>query len=68
MLDVYASNIKKNSVSKSIYADFLPQALAEGRYLAAPELQIVGHGLENIQEGFAQLKKGVSARKLVVTL
>jgi NADPH:quinone reductase-like Zn-dependent oxidoreductase len=65
---VYASDIKKNSVSKSIYADFLPQALAEGRYLAAPEPQVVGHGLENVQEGFEQLKKGVSAKKLVVTL
>ena len=35
-----------------IYVDFLPRALAEGRYVAAPEPFVVGKGLDSIQAGF----------------
>ncbi|CAL5872923.1 uncharacterized protein PFLUO_LOCUS7192 [Penicillium psychrofluorescens] len=50
-----------------IYGDFLPRALAERRYVVAPEpLIIQTKGLEGIQEGYEVLKKGVSARKVVV--
>jgi hypothetical protein len=60
-------DVKDNEVSKAVFNDFLPQALSEGRYIAAPEPTIVGKGLEGIQNGLDTLKKGVSAQKIVIT-
>jgi len=57
-----------NEVSRVIYEDFLPRALAEGRYVAAPDPFVVGKGLDSIQAGFDVQMKGVSARKVVVSL
>jgi hypothetical protein len=44
----------------------LPEALAKGAYIAAPEPQVVG--LEHIAQALEQPRRGVSARKLIVTL
>lgn len=60
--------LQHNEVSHVVYEDFLPQALAEGKYVAAPEPFVIGHGLECIQKAFDFQKKGVSAKKVVVTL
>ena len=65
---IFGSTLLYNEVGKAVYVDFLPRALAEGVYVAAPEPQIVGKGLENIQVAFDTQKKGVSARKVVVSL
>ena len=65
---IQAPAIKNNEVGKAIYEDFLPQALADGKYVAAPEPYIVGKGLESVQAGFEVQKKGVSAKKVVITL
>ncbi|KAL5333396.1 chaperonin 10-like protein [Aspergillus crustosus] len=65
---VYGSDLKKNEVGPHIYGTFLPSALKEGNYLAAPQPEVVGNGLEQIQPAIDQQKKGVSAKKLVVTL
>ena len=65
---IFGSTLMGNEVSRVIYEDFLPSALAEGRYAAAPEPQIVGQGLECVQAGLNAQKKGVSARKVVVSL
>jgi hypothetical protein len=46
----------------------LPAALAKGKYVAAPEPQVVGKGLEDVQEAFDVNKRGVSAKKVVVSL
>ncbi|GAC89216.1 hypothetical protein Gbth_110_012 [Gluconobacter thailandicus F149-1 = NBRC 100600] len=51
-----------------IYEKFLPGALASGQYRPAPEPEIVGHGLQLIPDALERQRKGVSARKLVVTL
>lgn len=58
----------KPHIAKAVYEDFLPAALKNGQYLCAPPPKIVGHGLEHVQAGLAEMKKGVSASKLVVTL
>lgn len=55
-------------VSKVIYEDFLPSALAEGRYVPAPDPTVVGKGLECVQPGLDGHMKGVSAKKIVVSL
>ena len=65
---VIGDSLADNEVGPMIYVDFLPNALAEGRYIAAPEPWVVGAGLEAIQGAFDAQKKGVSARKVVVTL
>ncbi len=65
---IFGSSLIGNDVSKVIYEDFLPSALAEGRYAAAPEPYVVGKGLESVQAGLDIQKKGVSAKKVVVSL
>ena len=65
---IFGTTLMDNGVSEAIYVDFLPKALAEGTYIAAPEPQVAGKGLESIQAAFNVQKKGVSARKVVVSL
>lgn len=65
---IFGSSLMNNEVSRAIYTEFLPRALAEGRYIAAPEPRIVGIGLESLQEALDAQRQGVSARKIVVTL
>lgn len=65
---IFGSTLLYNEVGKAIYVDFLPRALAEGAYIAAPDPYVVGKGLENIQAGFDIQRKGVSAKKVVVSL
>jgi len=65
---VFGTSLKHNEVSTAVYRDFLPAALAEGRYVATPEPLVVGAGLEHVQEALDVQRRGVSARKVVVTL
>ena len=65
---IFGNSLMDNEVSKVIYEDFLPGALADGRYVAAPEPRVVGEGLEHVQAGFDVQKRGVSAQKVVVSL
>lgn len=65
---VYATTLKDNEVGKAVYEDFLPKALEKKTYIAAPEPLVVGSGLDRIQEAVDVLAKGISARKVVVTL
>lgn len=60
--------IDEEVVSKAVYEDFLPRAIAEGKFDAAPEPLIVGKGLESVQAGLDMTKKGLSAKKAVITL
>lgn len=65
---VWGGSLIANEVGPMVYERFLPEALAEGTYVAAPEPQVVGHGLEHIAQALEQQRRGVSARKLVVTV
>jgi NADPH:quinone reductase-like Zn-dependent oxidoreductase len=65
---VWATEVMANKLGSEVYEKFLPIALAERRFLAAPEPQVAGQGLEGIEEAFAVAKKGVSAKKIVVSL
>ncbi|GAA2533644.1 zinc-binding alcohol dehydrogenase family protein [Winogradskya humida] len=65
---IFGSSLKTNEVSTAVYRDFLPAALAEGRYLAAPQPTVVGHGAGDFQHALDIQRKGVSAAKVVVTL
>jgi NADPH:quinone reductase-like Zn-dependent oxidoreductase len=65
---IWGGSLAGNEVGPAVWADFLPKALADGRYVAAPPPLVVGAGLEAIETGFEVQKKGMSARKVVVTL
>jgi NADPH:quinone reductase-like Zn-dependent oxidoreductase len=65
---IWGGSLKDNPVGPAIYADFLPTALATGAYRAAPPAEVVGTELAAIPEGLNRLRKGVSARKLVVVI
>ncbi|KAI0377225.1 hypothetical protein F5Y04DRAFT_285170 [Hypomontagnella monticulosa] len=60
--------IGPDSTVRHIYEDYLPRALAEGQFVPSPEPQVVGKGLEKIQDAFMIHMQGVSAKKIVVTL
>jgi len=65
---ILGSTIKDNEVSKVIYNDFLPTALEDGKFITAPDPYVVGKGLEHVQAAIDLLRKGVSAKKIVVSL
>ena len=65
---ILGSGLADNEVGAAVYADYLPKALAEGKFIAAPEPLVVGKGLESIQKAFEVQMKGVSAKKVVVSL
>ena len=65
---IFGGDLKDNEVGPAIFEKFLPKALAKGQFVAAPNAEVVGKGLESLQSGLDTLKKGVSAKKLVVSL
>jgi hypothetical protein len=56
------------SMGKAVYVDFLGHALKDGSYIAAPELEVAGRGMEAVNKGFEVSKKRVRAKKVVVSL
>ena len=65
---IFGSSLVDNEVGRMIYEEFLPDALADARYVAAPDPLVIGRGLDQIPAALEAQKKGVSARKLVVSL
>ncbi|CAI7655512.1 unnamed protein product [Penicillium glandicola] len=57
-----------DSIVSKIYNSYLPDALASGQLVPAPDAFVVGTGLEKIQDAFAVHMQGVSAKKIVVSL
>lgn len=60
--------VAHSPVGEAVYANFLSQALANGKFRAAPEPVVAGEGLEAIQGAIDLQKKGVSAKKVVISL
>ena len=65
---IWGTSLKTNEVSTLVYRDFLPDALASGRYVATPPPVVVGTGLSDCQHALDVHRQGVSAAKVVVTL
>jgi NADPH:quinone reductase-like Zn-dependent oxidoreductase len=65
---IWGSALIGNAVGPMIFETFLPAALAEGRFVAAPSATVVGQGLSQIPAALERQRLGVSAAKLVVTL
>ncbi|CAN9310880.1 unnamed protein product [Alternaria sp. RS040] len=55
-------------IGEYIFGGFLPEALDSGVMQVKPDAEVVGKGLESMQHGVDVLKKGVSAKKIVVEL
>jgi NADPH:quinone reductase-like Zn-dependent oxidoreductase len=65
---IWGSDLIANAVGPMIFEAFLPSALAEGRFVAAPGPTVIGGGLAQIPAALERQRQGVSATKLVVTL
>ncbi|EXJ69147.1 uncharacterized protein A1O5_08082 [Cladophialophora psammophila CBS 110553] len=65
---IFGDTLVDNEIGPAMYEHFLPEALAARSFVAAPKSEVVGHGLESIQHAMDLHKKGVSAKKIVVTL
>jgi len=55
-------------IGKAIWHDYVPSALASGKFQAKPDHFIIKSGLAKVQDGIDMLRKGVSAKKLVIEL
>ncbi|GFF57366.1 zinc-binding alcohol dehydrogenase domain-containing protein cipB [Aspergillus udagawae] len=60
--------VDAESVVARIYTNFLPQALEQRQFVPAPPPHVVGKGLNMIQGALDLQRKGVSGKKLVVTV
>ena len=65
---IWGSTLIANEVGPMIFEAFLPAALAEARFVAAPRPTVIGAGLAKIPAALEKQRLGVSASKLVVTL
>ncbi len=65
---IHGTSPQTTEIGPRVYHDYLEKALEEGRFLARPGTKVVGDGLGDLQGALDQLKKGVSATRLVVTL
>lgn len=55
-------------VGPAVFCEFLPGALADGRFRPEPHPLIAGYGLTAVPDALDTLRAGVSAAKIVVTL
>ena len=65
---IWGTALVQHPLGREIYADFLGQALADGRFVASPQPLVAGHSLQDIAPAMDLLRRGVSARKVVVSL
>ncbi|KAF7166400.1 hypothetical protein CNMCM5623_000088 [Aspergillus felis] len=49
-----------------LWRRYLPEALATGKFVPKPDPEIIEGGLEKVQEGIDIVRKGVSAKKIVI--
>lgn len=59
---------KNRDLSTWLFNEWLPQALKDGTYQIAPQPSRVSKGLDSLEDALEIQKKGVSGKKIVVTL
>ena len=64
----WKSFFDKSPAAKQVFSEWLPAALEQGNMKCQPDPDVVGQGLESIQEAVDRMSQGVSAKKLVVEL
>lgn len=65
---IWGGTLKDNRVGPAIYADYLPQALANKTHRAPTTPVVVGEGLAALVKGTDSVRGGVSSAKVVVRL
>ncbi|KUJ14517.1 putative quinone oxidoreductase [Mollisia scopiformis] len=55
-------------LGRAIWGKYIPQALAAGSFQTKPDPLIIEGGLEKVQDGINILRKGVSAKKVVIEI
>ncbi|HEX7688329.1 MAG TPA: zinc-binding alcohol dehydrogenase family protein [Burkholderiaceae bacterium] len=65
---LWGTALVKDELGRHIFRDFLGPALAQGVVVPAPEPLVSGHDLRDIPAAMELLRRGVSARKIVVAL
>lgn len=55
-------------VTHPVWHSYVPEALQQGKLKCVPEPLVIGKGLESVQKGCDENKKGVSAKKVVIEL
>ncbi|KAK6441307.1 hypothetical protein LTR95_002475 [Oleoguttula sp. CCFEE 5521] len=60
--------VNKSQAPEWVWREWITKALAEGRMKCKPDADVVGKGLEFVQEALDAWSKGVSASKIVVEL
>ncbi|WP_206690454.1 hypothetical protein [Quadrisphaera sp. INWT6] len=68
MSAIWGGTPAQNPIGPAVFEGYLPDALRDGRHLAAPAAEVVGDGLGAVPGALDRLRAGVSARKLVVTV
>jgi hypothetical protein len=53
-------------IGDAIWRKYMPQALTAGKFQAKPDPMVLEGGLERVQDGINILRKGVSAKKVVI--
>ena len=57
-----------NEVGPAVFEHYLPKALERGKFVPAPEAEVVGKGLEFAQVALDKWAAGVSAKKIVFSV
>lgn len=57
-----------NENTHILWQEYITPALESGQLKCLPEPLVVGKGLESVQKGLDENKKGVSAKKVVIEL
>lgn len=65
---IWGTELLKHTLGEAIFGEFLGPALATGQMVSAPPSYVAGKGLEAIPAAMALLQRGVSAKKVVVSL
>ncbi|KAK3072324.1 hypothetical protein LTR53_007017 [Teratosphaeriaceae sp. CCFEE 6253] len=64
----WGTTIRHDEVGAAVFGEWMTPALASGALKCKPDTEIVGEGLEAVQEACERMSRGVSAKKLVVVL
>ncbi len=69
VLQVGARNIfTEKHIADWVFRDLLSTSVENQTFVPSPEVELVDGGLYGLQTGLNTLKKGVSGKKIVVTL
>lgn len=64
--NIWGGSLADDELGPAIYEAFLPPALASGAFRPAPQPHVIGRGLDRIPDGLTTIRRGVSARKIVI--